>query len=112
MKKIKILILTLFFSITYSFAQNDTVWIKTSAQCEICKSAIEHQLNFEKGVKSAILDIATKDIIVIYNSKKTNPEQLRKSISMIGYDADSIKADAKAYEKLHACCKKDGHNHD
>ena len=53
MKKIKILILTLLISTTYLFAQNDTARIKTSAVCEMCKERIEHDLNFEKGVKSS-----------------------------------------------------------
>jgi hypothetical protein len=25
---------------------------------------------------------------------------------MVGYDADNMPADAKAYESLHGCCKK------
>lgn len=90
-------------------AQSDTIKIQTTAQCGDCKAAIEKQLNFEKGVKSAFLDTDSKIVTVIYNSSKTDPDKLRKSISIIGYDADSIPADPKAYKRLKPCCSKDGH---
>ncbi len=88
-------------------AQTTNIKIQTSARCGECKEAIEMQLNYEKGVKSAQLDNDTKIVTVIYNSEKTNPDILRKSIASIGYDADSISADLKAYKKLKSCCLKD-----
>jgi copper chaperone CopZ len=87
-------------------AQTTSVKIQTSAQCGECKAAIEKQLNYEKGVKSAKLDDESKIVTVIYNSEKTNPDILRKSIASIGYDADSIPANPKAYKKLKSCCLK------
>jgi hypothetical protein len=33
-------------------------------------------------------------------------KDIQIAISKLGYDADSIPADPKAYEKLNACCKK------
>ena len=64
---------------------------------------------FEKGIKLATVDVAAKTVTVIYNSEKTNPETIRKAISNIGYDADDVPANIKAYQKLEDCCKKDGH---
>ena len=69
--------------------------------------AIEKQLNFEKGVKSANLDTESKIVTVIYNPNKTEPTKLRKSITMVGYDADTLAADPKAYKRLKPCCSKD-----
>ncbi len=112
MKKIKVLILTLLISTTYLFAQNDTARIKTSAVCEMCKERIEHDLNFEKGVKSSTLDVDTKVVTIIFNPQKTNLNKLRKAVTLIGYDADDMPADDKAYKKLHYCCKKDSHNNE
>ena len=92
-------------------AQNDTARIKTSAVCEQCKERIENDLSFERGVKSVKLDIETKIVTVVYNSKKTNQENIRQAITRIGYDADSLKADSKSYQKLPDCCKHpDTHN--
>lgn len=112
MKKIKLIIFTLLLASSYVFAQIDTVKIRTSAQCEKCKTTIEHQLNFEKGVKSAVLNDDSKEVTIIFNPEKTNINKLRKSITLVGYDADEMPADPKAYDKLHSCCKKDGHNHE
>jgi len=85
--------------------------IKTSAVCGMCKDRIEGCLAFEKGVKSATLDVETKVVTVAYNPAKTSPDQLRKTISKLGYDADTIPAGQAAYARLPACCKKDAPEH-
>lgn len=84
----------------------DTLRVATSAQCGECKQRIEMALVYTKGVKSASLNLADKVATLVYNPAKTNPEALRKVISLAGYDADSLPADAKAYKNLPACCKK------
>ncbi len=80
--------------------------IKVSAQCGMCKDRIERALTFEKGVKSAEVDLETKTVTVTYNETKTTPDKIRLAISKLGHDADDVKADEKAYSKLPACCKK------
>jgi copper chaperone CopZ len=84
----------------------DTIKIKTSSQCDMCKERIEETLAFEKGVKAAALDVETQICTVTYKKNKTTPEKIRKAISKVGYDADDVAADPKAYAKLDACCKK------
>ena len=81
--------------------------IKTSAQCGSCKSAIEKAVNNVDGVKSSNLDLETKIVTVKYDVEKTNVDALKSAIVNIGYDADDVAADAKAYENLHSCCKKE-----
>ncbi|MCK9205112.1 MAG: heavy-metal-associated domain-containing protein [Bacteroidales bacterium] len=96
------------------FAQEkkvETVKIKTSAVCPQCKDRIEGGLAFEKGVKDISLDLETKIVTIKYNTKSVTPDDLRRKISNLGYDADSIPANKKAYEKLPACCKKDAAKH-
>jgi len=85
----------------------DTVAIRTSAVCGMCKERLETGLSFEKGVKSVTLDMRTRVMEIVYNPVKTTPEKLRMTISKLGYDADTIQADKKAYANLPACCKKD-----
>ena len=80
--------------------------IKTSAQCEKCKATIEKALAFEKGVKSSNLNVDTKVCTVKYDATKTTPDKIKLAISKVGYDADAVKADPKAYAKLASCCKK------
>lgn len=100
--------LLLVFGITNLNAQKtaEIIKINTSAQCEHCKEAIEKAMAYEKGVISSELDLKTKILEVKYKSGKTNPDKIRKAISDIGYDADDVKADAKAYKNLDTCCKK------
>lgn len=92
-------------------AQTDTLVIHTSAECGTCKSKIEKNMNYERGVKSAELDLSTKNLTLVYNPEKTNPDKLRLALSRIGYDADTVQADQKAYQRLPDCCKKGGHRH-
>lgn len=84
----------------------ETVKIKTSAQCGMCKDRIEEALAFEKGVKKSELDLDTKIVTVSYKPAKTSVDKIRKAITKVGYDADDVPSDKKAYSKLPACCKK------
>ena len=84
----------------------DTLSIKTSAQCELCKERIEEALAFARGVKRSELDLNTKKVAVAYRPDKTSPGKIREAISRAGYDADDVPADTRAYSKLPACCKK------
>jgi len=95
-------------------AATDTVKIQTQVYCDHCKvcescwGRMEHNLKFTKGVKELSYDETAMTIVIIYDPKKTNPAKLRKVISRSGFDADEVKADAKAREKLDTCCKKKG----
>lgn len=85
--------------------------IQTTAICGMCEERIETNMAYEKGVKSVELDDETKIVTIVYKTAKTDPDKLRKAISKIGYDADDVEADPKAYAKLPACCKKDVEPH-
>ena len=82
------------------------VKIKTSAICEMCKARIERNLAFEKGVKTADLDVKTKVVTIRYNAAKTDVNKLKANISKTGYDAEEVVADPVGYNKLPSCCKK------
>jgi copper chaperone CopZ len=89
----------------------ETIEIQTSAICGMCEERIENDLAYAKGVKYVELDDKTKIVTVEYKTSKTNPDEIRKAISKIGYDADDVEADPVAYEKLPACCKKGNEPH-
>src|SRR5688572_21429049 len=112
MKTLRILFaaFTILFSGMNAQAQGkktETVKIKTSSVCDMCKKTIEKSMAYEKGVQQATLDVQSQMLTVMYRSDKTNVEMLRKAISQIGYDADSVAANPQAYNKLNDCCKKD-----
>jgi len=91
--------------------KNLEIKIKTSAVCGMCKDRIEQGLAFEKGIKDVSLDVETKIATIKYNPAKINPDEIRKAISKLGYDADEVLADKTAYDKLPKCCKKDASKH-
>ncbi len=112
MKKLKttllLSIMMLVMSINTTKAQDVAeLKVKTSAVCDMCKETIEKHMAFEKGVKKSSLDVESKILTVTYNPTKTTPEKIRIAITKCGYDADDVPANPKAYNKLHACCKKD-----
>ena len=109
MKKLLIL-LFVFSSVFAAQAQVKNIGIQTSAVCEMCKDRLEKDLTFEKGVKSVNLDLETKVLNIAYIDGKTNPDVLRKRVTLVGYDADSLKRDPAAYDKLDPCCKDGGMN--
>ena len=87
--------------------KTETLKVKTSAVCDMCKDRIEKGLAYEKGVKKSELDVKTKILTITYDPGKTSPDELRKAVSKLGYDADNLPADKAAYAKLPACCKKE-----
>lgn len=115
MKKYLSLLFFALFTFTISAQQNNKnqkAIIKTTLYCDHCKQCETCGQNFEtnilniKGVKMYELDEEKMTITVYYNGQKTNLETIRNAISKMGYDADEVKAEIAAYEKLDACCKR------
>ncbi|MBP9153294.1 MAG: heavy-metal-associated domain-containing protein [Flavobacteriales bacterium] len=106
-----LIILFASFSLNVAFAQKsiETVEIKTSAVCDMCKETIEKQMAFTKGVTGAMLNVKTSVLTVSYKTNRTTLEDIRTAINEVGYDADDSPATKEAYENLHDCCKKDSH---
>lgn len=107
MKSIASLIFIFLFLIKPAFSQTDTVRIQTSSVCEMCKKTIEKHLSFEKGVSKSTLNLDDKIITVVFNPQKTDADKIRLAITKSGYDADSLKANPKAFSRLPDCCKKE-----
>lgn len=105
----------LLLSITASFAQHpkktQKAVIKTTITCDHCKECetcgqlFNQKLLRETGVQMVTLDTEKMTIEVLFNSKKTTLENIKTAISNLGYDADDLKANPEAYEKLDGCCK-------
>jgi copper chaperone CopZ len=87
-----------------------TVKIKTTAECNMCKDRIENMLNKLDGVKTSELDVPTKIATVTYKESSIDIETIKKAIAKIGYNADDMKKNEKAYKKLPDCCKEGKHS--
>ena len=85
------------------------VQIHTSAVCAMCKETLEKAMAFERGVKDSKLNLNNMVLSVWYKPGKTSPALIRKAVSDVGYDADTLRANPRAYERLHECCKKEAH---
>ncbi len=113
----KILLSTIIFLFTITLSaqtniKNQRAVIQTNLYCDHCKSCETCGQNFQdnlykvKGLKTYELDEKAMTITVIFDGRKTNLDAIRNKIAALGYDADQIKADVAAYDKLDECCKK------
>ena len=110
MKNILVIVL---FMLGYTiFSQEkskyEVIVIQTSAECGQCKERIESELNYTKGIKYAELNLEDLKLTVKYNSSKLTLDDLKNQISKLGYDADDVKAEKEAYQKLPKCCQING----
>ncbi len=88
-----------------------TVNIKTSIYCDHCKKCescgkrLEEAVFKQKGIKRVDIDEKTKIVSIVYNTSKTNPDKIRQAIAAVGFNADDVKGDPKAYTTWDDCCK-------
>ncbi|OFZ60801.1 MAG: hypothetical protein A3D92_13630 [Bacteroidetes bacterium RIFCSPHIGHO2_02_FULL_44_7] len=103
------MILSMLMITGLSYAQStQEAEIKTSAECGSCKERLEGKLNYVGGIRFAELDVESKMLTVKFSPKKISLEEIRTIISELGYDADDVKANPEAVEKLPSCCKPGG----
>ena len=102
MKKMKffgtaILTMLFMFSLTQlSVAQksNDDlviVKIKAKVDCNGCKSKIEKNIAYEKGVKYVNADVKTKIVTIKYKKGKNTNKNLVAAIQKLGYGGEIVK---------------------
>ncbi|MHB1278579.1 MAG: heavy-metal-associated domain-containing protein [Bacteroidia bacterium] len=109
MKTIKSIFILVFFALTSNLAlagELDTLRFEVKGNCEMCKERIESSLDV-KGVKSAVWDVDTKIIVVVYDKTKITEEKIHSRIAAAGHDTDKQTAPDKVYNKLPGCCKYD-----
>jgi copper chaperone CopZ len=75
--------------------------------CGSCVTTVTTALKKVDGVKTAKVDLKKKTATVTYASAKVTVDKLEKAIADAGYDANKVKRNPEAYEKLDACCKTD-----
>jgi|SRR5690606_19626986 len=85
--------------------KNKKLNIEVQGNCEMCKSRIEKACAKVKGVKYANWDIPSKELTLIFNENKCTVLDIKKAISSVGHDTDSVKTSDEAYNNLPACCK-------
>jgi cation transport ATPase len=103
----KNLIIVLFLIGTTAFSQNKNAkaTIEVDGVCMMCKARIEKTCITTKGVKSAIWNVNTHELELIYDERKTNLKSIQTKIAEAGHDTKEIKATDEAYNFINACCK-------
>jgi copper chaperone CopZ len=106
MKKAILIISVLFIGAT-GFAQNKNAkaTIEVDGVCGMCKDRIEKASIQAKGVKSAIWNVETHQLNLIYNEKKTDLATIQQSIADSGHDTQDIAAKDEVYNQIDPCCK-------
>ena len=106
MKKILVLTVLLFIGFT-TFAQNKNAKasIEVDGVCLMCKKRIENACFKTKGVKSAVWNVETHELQLIFDERKTNLNEIHNNIAAVGHDTKELKATNEAYATVHPCCK-------
>lgn len=107
MKKLMLIALMALATLGANAQKLNTVTIQTNASrnCQKCETRFKDNVPYFKGVKEYTYDKATAKLTVTYDTKKTTPDQLRKQVSDLGYNADNVAANAAVRAKLPACCR-------
>lgn len=107
-----ILFAAVFFMSPELLAQDKTVkaTIKVYGNCGMCKQRIEEALD-QNGIKLATWDSKTKNLEVVYNSKKISEQRIHELVASVGHDTDKVKAKNEVYAELPFCCLYRDHDH-
>ena len=105
MKKL-LAIAILFIGLTaYSQNKNAKASFEVDGVCLMCKERIEKAAIKTKGVKSAVWNVDTHELKLIFDDRKTNAETIQKSIADVGHDTPEFSASEEAYNSVDPCCK-------
>ena len=99
--------LTILCMTTLSFAQNKNAKasIEVDGVCMMCKNRIEKASLKTKGVKSAVWNVDTHELRLIFDENRTDLTTIQKKIVSVGHDTKEFKATDEAYGSIHPCCK-------
>ena len=74
-----------------------------SMDCEGCKTKIEKNIAFEKGVKNLEVDLKKQTVAVTFDKFKTNVPALQAAFKKIGFEAKLPASDSSAAKKQENC---------
>ncbi len=104
-KKTALVIIILLSFSSFSQNKNTKASIEVDGICGMCKQRIEKAAIKTKGVKSAVWDIKTHELKLIYDERKTDLKTISKKLASVGHDTVEVKASNEAYASVHPCCK-------
>ena len=84
--------------------KNARATVEVDGICGMCKKRIEKASVKTKGVKSAVWNVETKQLNLIYDATKTDVKTISANVAAVGHDPKEIKATEEQYNSVHACC--------
>ena len=106
MKKLVLLGLLLFVGVTLTAqSKNAKATIEVDGVCLMCKDRIEKASIKTKGVKSAVWNVYSHELSLIYDERKTDLKTIQNGIAAVGHDTPDMIATDEAYATVHPCCK-------
>tara|TARA_R110002049_G_scaffold138203_3_gene298203 strand:+ start:811 stop:1182 length:372 start_codon:yes stop_codon:yes gene_type:complete len=104
MKKLITVIVVCMGMFAFSQNKNAKANIEVDGVCGMCKERIEKAAIRTKGVKSAVWNVDTHELKLIFDERKTDLKTISKNIAAVGHDTKEIKATDEQYNSVHACC--------
>lgn len=105
MKKLGILVVMLVSMTAFSQSKNARATMEVDGVCNMCKERIEKACIKTKGVKSAVWNVNTHELKLIYDENKTDLKTIENNIAAVGHDTKNVTATDEAYNSVHDCCK-------
>ena len=105
MKKLIFTVFLMTGMIAFAQNKNARASIEVDGVCLMCKDRIEKASIKTKGVKSAVWNVNTHELKLIFDERKTDLNTIQSNIAAVGHDTKEIKATEKAYNTVHTCCR-------
>jgi len=105
MKKLFIVALMMLSISAFAQNKNAKASIEVDGVCLMCKERIEKASIKTKGVKSAVWNVNTHELKLIFDERKTDLATIQSNIAAVGHDTKELKATEEAYNSVHACCR-------
>lgn len=104
-KEITVFVIMLITVVGFAQDKNKKMTFEVDGKCEMCKMRIEKAALDVSGVKYATWDVASHQLSLVMDERKTNSMKIKSAIAAVGHDTRELKATQEAYDAVHPCCK-------
>ena len=105
MKKVLAIAIVLIGFTSFGQNKNAKASLEVDGVCLMCKERIEKASIKTKGVKSAVWNVDTHELKLIFDESKTDLKTIQENIVAVGHDTEEMTATDEAYASVHSCCK-------
>lgn len=110
MKNLKLILISALLLLAAGLqAQNSSKWsvaiVKSNIVCGMCEDNLNDMFKDFYAVREVDYDIENQEIILTYNSKKTDISQIEDKVIGVGYQANEKLPLPEVRETLPLCCQ-------